>query len=47
LTGFRDDELSHQREAIEAGAREALGGALLSAIIKAGCRVAIKISERL
>ncbi len=47
LSGFRDDELAHQREAIEAGAREAPGGALLSAIIKAGCRAAIKISERL
>lgn len=47
LSAFRDDELAHQREAIEAGAREAPGGALLSAVIKAGCRVAIKISERL
>jgi len=47
LSGFRDDELAHQREAIEAGGRDAPGGALLSAVIRAGCRVAIKISERL
>ena len=47
LSGFRDDELAHQQEAIEAGAREAPGGALLSAVIRAGCRAAIKISERL
>jgi ubiquinone biosynthesis monooxygenase Coq7 len=47
LSGFRDDELAHQREAIESGAREAPGGVLLSAVIRAGCRAAIKISERL
>jgi 3-demethoxyubiquinol 3-hydroxylase len=47
LSGFREDELAHQREAIDQGAREAPGGALLSALIKTGCRVAIKICERL
>ena len=47
LSGFRDDELAHRHEAIEAGAHEAPGGALLSAVIRAGCRAAIKISERL
>ena len=47
LSGFRDDELAHQHEAIEAGARQAPGGALLSTVIRAGCRAAIKISERL
>jgi ubiquinone biosynthesis monooxygenase Coq7 len=47
LSGFRDDELAHQQEAIDEGAREAPGGALLSAVIKTGCRVAIKICERL
>jgi ubiquinone biosynthesis monooxygenase Coq7 len=47
LCGFRDDELAHQREAIEAGSREAPGGVLIAAIVKAGCRAAIKISERL
>jgi len=47
LSGFRDDELAHRQEAVDAGAREAMGGALLAAVIKAGCRAAIKISERL
>jgi ubiquinone biosynthesis monooxygenase Coq7 len=47
LSGFRDDELAHRQEAIEEGAREAPGGRLLSAFIKAGCRAAIKICERL
>ena len=47
LSGFRDDELAHQREAIDSGARDAPGGALLSAVIRAGCRTAIKITERI
>ena len=47
LRGFRDDELAHQREAIDAGAREAPGAALLSLVIRAGCRAAIKITERI
>jgi len=47
LRGFRDDELAHQREAIGAGAREAPGAALLSAVIRVGCRAAIKITERI
>jgi ubiquinone biosynthesis monooxygenase Coq7 len=47
LSGFRDDELAHQREAIESGAREAPGGAVISAVIQAGCRAAIKIAEKI
>jgi ubiquinone biosynthesis monooxygenase Coq7 len=47
LSGFRDDELAHRREAIESGAREAPGGALIAAVIRAGCRAAIKITEQL
>lgn len=47
LSGFRNDELTHQQEAVDAGAREATGGALLAAVIKAGCRAAIKISEHI
>jgi ubiquinone biosynthesis monooxygenase Coq7 len=46
LSGFRDDELAHQSEAVASGARQAPGGALLSAVIRAGCRAAIKITER-
>uniref|UniRef100_B0T2S4 3-demethoxyubiquinol 3-hydroxylase n=1 Tax=Caulobacter sp. (strain K31) TaxID=366602 RepID=B0T2S4_CAUSK len=47
LSQFRDDELHHKDIAIGEGAREALGYPLLSAVIKAGCRAAIKISEKI
>ena len=43
---FREDELAHRDLAIEEGAKEALGYPLLSSVIKAGCRLAIKVSER-
>ena len=46
LSRFRDDELHHRDEALEAGARDAPGYGLLSAVIQAGCRVAIKVSEK-
>ncbi len=47
LSKFRDDELAHKDIAIGEGAREAPGYPLLSAVIRAGCRVAIKISEKI
>jgi len=47
LTRFRDEELAHRDQAVEEGAREAPGYAVLSAVIRAGCRAAIKISEKL
>jgi ubiquinone biosynthesis monooxygenase Coq7 len=46
LSGFRDDELAHRDEALAEGAREAPGYPVLAAVIRAGCRVAIAISER-
>ena len=46
LSVFREEELVHHDQAVERGAREAPGYGLLSAIIKAGCRAAIKVSER-
>ena len=46
LSQFRDDELGHRDRAIEEGAREAPGYALLSAVITAGCKASIKISEK-
>jgi 3-demethoxyubiquinol 3-hydroxylase len=46
LSRFRDDELAHRDRAVEAGAREAPGYGLLSAAIRAGCRLAIKVSEK-
>lgn len=47
LARFRDEELAHRDKAVEDGAREAPGYSLLSAVIGAGCRAAIKISEKI
>jgi ubiquinone biosynthesis monooxygenase Coq7 len=47
LRGFRDDELAHKRLAESEGAREAPAYELLSAVIRAGCRVAIRLSEKI
>ncbi len=46
LAKFRADELAHRDHAIEAGARSAPGYGLLSTVIQAGCRVAIKLAEK-
>lgn len=46
LTTFRDEEVEHHDHAIEQGAREAPGYRLLGAVIRTGCRAAIKLSER-
>jgi len=46
LAKFREEELDHHDHAIEHGSRDAPGYRLLSAVIKAGCKVAIKVSER-
>jgi 3-demethoxyubiquinol 3-hydroxylase len=42
---FRADEAAHRQTALDNGAEQAPGYRLLSATIKAGCRVAIKLSE--
>jgi ubiquinone biosynthesis monooxygenase Coq7 len=47
LSKFRDDELAHRDLAIEEGARQAPAYPLLAAVIRAGCRTAIKISEKI
>ncbi|MGZ3275805.1 MAG: demethoxyubiquinone hydroxylase family protein [Caulobacteraceae bacterium] len=47
LSAFRDDELKHQAEAVREGAREAPGYGPLSALIKAGCRAAIRTAEKI
>ena len=44
---FRAEELEHQATAREHGAGEALGYPVLSAVIRAGCRVAIGLSKRI
>jgi ubiquinone biosynthesis monooxygenase Coq7 len=43
---FRAEEVEHRDTAIAHGAEQTPGYRLLSAAIKAGCRVAIRISER-
>ena len=47
LARFRDEELAHRDHALAEGAHEAPGYPVLSAVIRAGCRAAIKISEKL
>lgn len=44
---FRADEIGHKQTAIEQGARDAPGYSVLSAVIKFGCRAAIRISEKI
>ncbi len=46
LSKFRDEELAHRDIAVEEGARQAPAHGLLTAVIQAGCRAAIKISEK-
>lgn len=46
LSVFRDEELAHRDHAVAEGAREAPGYGLLAAVIRAGCRAAIKVSEQ-
>ncbi|MEE4212256.1 MAG: demethoxyubiquinone hydroxylase family protein [Parvularcula sp.] len=44
---FREDELQHHDTAIEEGAEQAVGYRFLKGAIEAGCRLAIKVSEKL
>ena len=46
LSAFRDEELAHRDLAVAEGAHAAPGYAFLSGVIGAGCRAAIKISEK-
>jgi 3-demethoxyubiquinol 3-hydroxylase len=47
LAAFREEELAHRDLAREEGARAAPGYPLLAAVIRAGCRTAIRISEKI
>jgi len=47
IAEFRADELEHRDSAREAGATTAPGYPLLTAAIRAGCRVAIGLSKRI
>ena len=47
IADFQADELEHRDTARGAGATEAIGYPLLTAAIRAGCRVAIGLSKRI
>ena len=47
LVAFREDELGHKRAAEAEGAAEAPGFPALRALIGAGCRLAIRLSEKI
>ncbi len=44
---FREDELRHHNHAIEQGAHDAPAYPILTRLIKAGCKTAIRISEKI
>jgi ubiquinone biosynthesis monooxygenase Coq7 len=47
LERYRAEELDHHDKAIESGARDAPGYGLITAVVRAGCRAAIKTAERI
>jgi ubiquinone biosynthesis monooxygenase Coq7 len=47
LSAFRDDELTHQAQAVEEGARQVPGYPVLAAAIRAGCLMAIRAAEKI
>jgi len=47
LKQFRAEELAHRDQALAGGARDAPGYPILAAVIRAGCRAAIALSEKL
>jgi ubiquinone biosynthesis monooxygenase Coq7 len=47
VSEFRDDEIAHRDEALAHGAGEAPAYRLLSETIKTGCRLAIRLSEKI
>ena len=47
VQAFQAEELEHRDTARAAGARDAIGYPLLTAAIRAGCRVAISLSKRI
>ena len=43
---FREEELEHKQTAEDEGARDAVGYPLLKSFIQTGCRIAIRLSEK-
>ncbi len=46
LSRFRDDELAHRDAAVASGAHDAPAYPLITAVVRAGCRAAIRIAEK-
>jgi ubiquinone biosynthesis monooxygenase Coq7 len=46
ISRFREEEIAHKKQAIAEGAKEAFGHPVLEAVIKAGCRVAIAVCQK-
>ncbi|WP_395776703.1 demethoxyubiquinone hydroxylase family protein [Aquidulcibacter sp.] len=46
ISRFRDEEIAHKDQAIAEGAKDAFGHPVLEAVIKAGCRVAIAVCQK-
>lgn len=47
IAAFQEEEIEHRERAFQHGAREAPAYPLLSALVRAGCRAAIRISEKI
>lgn len=47
IARFRDEEIAHKDQAIAEGAKEAFGHPVLEAVIKAGCRAAIAVCQKI
>ena len=47
IEDFREDERNHRDSALAAGAENTFGYPVLSGAIRLGCRVAIKLAERI
>jgi 3-demethoxyubiquinol 3-hydroxylase len=47
ISTFRDEEIAHKDQAIAEGAKDAFGYPVLEALIKAGCRTAIAVCQKI
>lgn len=47
IATFREEEIAHKDQAIALGAKDAVGYPILEAVIKAGCRTAIAVCQKI
>lgn len=47
VRSYRADEAEHKREALDAGAEQAVAYPVMTGLLRAGCRVAIALSKRI